>query len=728
MRYEVPSYNFFEGEEFERVFDERLDFLQQFADVDFTPVGNPFVDSGILAIDVIMNIDNPMKITLKDALHSFTHINGQDTKGNEFTYRNTRVKSLSLTLLNNPLQQASWGMKEIKGKHPAYLKPNEASPSPLQNRMYRAYMIEFLINYGRDKTTKNNVENYCVICGIRTLFEFNELETKFSSYVKGSKDNFGAGPTRSWFPLIGSIGSSAQSLPTFTETHHICGKCLFSVQFLPQITNLYRGKLACFQSDNYRFTKNFIARNLDHFNESLLQDPTKKVDIVGKKDDSLYFALMLLDNIENYYGEYDKMSLTMWLFNNIGTNPSCSYVNYPYETLEFLYQVMNELNVKSEILGYLRTEKKYFKFSNRYFLINSITSKSDYRQFYKPTTVEAKHLPSQEFYNFYQINIRNWSIDAIRLVRQISQQLKIDTETDKINRILQSGKQVELRNLVFPKILSMYKDSLISIKAILDLFSTQYKKIPNRSPWKLFEFYLHPNLQITEISDFSIDKDSMDNIYNFNSLGFLNHFAVLAREINEKKSSFEESNYFKKIGRYFKKDLEIEYIKVGKNTPGYTWNRFQNIFIKMKYYEVFFYFRLFSIENNKQSDFDGGDFDRNKLIYESGLHPELLDTLINYIQIRSGEIGSKRIFTELTEDLRKGNYSAKYFYKILNEKMKANNLQKLMEYSFFTELDASREFSWATMKEKLRLFIYQYFLMTENEGVPTLIKQIKEEN
>ncbi len=712
MNRDVPEYKYCNENEFEQQIKKRIEELKEYSDIPLTPVGNPFVDTGILTICIITG-KKPMKITLGDALSSFTNIDGKNTYGKEFAKRNAAIKSINLVFGNNaPLSQVAYG--KLKHKNPCLVKASKASPSPLQEQIYRSYLVEFLVNYALDNKELNNNSNnipHCIICGKKTNMDFNKIENKIYEIITGitnsksKKREFGSGPTKQWFPLLGSIGSEAQSLPTFTEPQTICGGCLFTVHFLPQVCNIVSGGLQLYQSNDYSLILKIISPYLKKFDEIYTtSDLNKPLEILGKEAGYETYTMHLLDTISSHG---NPANLIIWSFSNFGTGTKCSYQLIPNETLEFIIELYNNTNGRKQIEKFIKTEQKLLKHPDRFF-INRITQKVDYEGFYVESNIEP---PDEVLYTYYQVKIIGWTSEILNLIKKISRTIRKNTKDKDLERLYKEFKSKDLYPKIYRTIIDIATDKNIADKTI-KLFNANGKK-----PLNLFKFYLHPkykdntnDIQIIENSALKINKKILENI------------SIIKFIVNKSKNSINH----KKLSRYEFSDIMNHFIKITETEIGCTWHLIDKLNKNLNQREIIFYFKLLYLNDTESIIAYKPQYNitLDELIKQSGLHKETINGLTNYIQIRGIKKGLKKIIKELTHDLKYNNYSANYLFDTINNKLKENEKTEISEYAWFTsQLDKFGEFSWFITSRKLRVFLNQYLLVYK----PTLVQQIMEE-
>lgn len=725
----MPEYDFFDVEKFDVQFQKRLSEIKEPEKVKFLPVGNPFVDNVILAMSIYRDVENIYNLTLKDAIISFTTIDGRDTGGKEFLERNGRSKSIYSVLLNNPLIQASYGKSATKAKHDVFIKPNEVLPSPLQINITRAFMIEFLVSYYNDIMNNINSDHFCISCGIRTSIDFNTIETTISKLVANKDDLLGAGPTRSWFPLVGSI-SAAQAYSSYSDPYTLCGKCLFSAQFLPQICNMMNGKLCSYQSNNYDFTRKFIEKNIDQYDDLVHADQNEKIENIGKKDSTQYVMINLLEILESME-HLTNLRLTIINYTNSGTDPEVDIYTLPSETLTRLKYMVDELDIKNELYSFIRKENKIIKYQGAHF-INCLIKNTDYPLFYQQTYKKDYQLPSLSFYNYYQTSIRGFTYESINLVIDICKQIKIEVDDQKIIQALKEKKNGKLRTLVVPFLLNALKSNNNYLETIIDLFMSNYKEIPNRNPMVLFRFYLHPEMKFPKFAEYEIGDSNYRNLIDRKYLEKVKIFANDVLNIEQTRSSFNLEKYINSLHRLSYIDMFTKFVQIGKISPGYNYNGFHELIDQRSYNKFLFLFRIYS--NIELSNFDNN---RNKKISlsdiksKSGLSNELIYALENYINVRKEQIEIRRLFKELPEDLKNGDFSAQAFFDLLNEKIEISSKQsnieipRLSEANYYSNGNQNNKFSWHFMRNKVRLYLYQYNLYLKQKP-QTLLEQIEE--
>ncbi len=731
------QYNFF-SEEFENQLQERIQIInEKYRDLIVPLTSNPLVDVGIYAV-AILKKKSYNDVNIGDVLDTILNIDGMQSQGKAFVHRNFRTKAISKVLINNPLIQGSYGGINKKG----YKKsPSKAEPSPLQERIYRVYLIEFLISHGEDQEAKVKPNSQCMFCGNYTKFDFNELETVIKALAGNknpiNKDIFGSGPTRTWMPLLGTT-SAIQALPGFAEPNVVCGNCLVLSQFLPQLADLQNGLLTVYQSNNHSLVMDFYRINIKNFEENHRNTPNRiKLEIIGS-DSSDYYINNLLTIIRDNYKELANSNLILWKFDNYGTGPTMEYIHLPNTTLNFLFEIIEKYDGEKIIRNFIRYEEEN-EFKSSFRLFNCIEAREDYILFYPHTKYEIEKQIPQVFFELYQISIRKWNPISITTVRKIAMFIKKmnnEVQNSELHKILKQRNISLLRNFIVPRIIEYVQEEKVNVNHLLTLFEDQDEIVLNRNPWKLFQYYLHPKLNIIETKISSRNNNLNFDKYRIENLSIIQDVANHMLKIEKNRSSFNYENYINNLSTIKFSNFRAFYIITGIENPELTWYNLERMEAYLYRYEILFYFRLFSVKNIDTLKIKVKFPTMRCLKKESGLNSVLIDVLIFYIEKRIEETNESRIYNELDKDLRYNKYSAIQFYNILLNKIIGLEYEtEFSEYHFYIyELENNSNFrpkienqnittfSWMRLKGKIRLFINQYQAIKKL----TLEKQIKE--
>lgn len=217
-------------------------------------------------------------------------------------------------------------------------------------KVYNSIMSKLLLSV---ETEGNKV---CELSGLRFNITFEELfksalkEIGFSDKeIKGKDTSL----NRTWFPLIGGLGSDAQALPQAKFTIQIHPVCIAIMQFLPLSSLLYKGGILLIDSSNFEFARTFVAQNTKLLQQRIETSPlTSSVENVRdfSKGNYLLKALEILGEKE-FDDEYSDLNL--WSFSNSGTGASCEIERIPNELISKLRHLYENSLIGNELKGIL---------------------------------------------------------------------------------------------------------------------------------------------------------------------------------------------------------------------------------------------------------------------------------------------------------------------------------------------------------------------------------------
>jgi CRISPR-associated protein Cst1 len=395
--------------------------------IDFSITGNPFVDTGQAIISYLAGKESFTELDYNDVVDVFN-------SGKEIIDWNSRSKSFTMVFGNNgPLTQTS-----IKDK-------------AIRKNNYRIY-LSGLLDQIPDSNINNQASDLCECCGEYNNVDLNSIYSKLD--IKNPKDINHVG--RHLFPLIGSLGSDAQSLPSASRMFNICPRCLFAVSYLPLGTRLLQGKLIVFEGAYQPFVQDIIGSIVDE-NKRLLSLGGDNIEIIGKKQPSGMTIKWLCDTFENLQKALkreqipEKSELNIWLFSNSGTGANCTILQIPDFSVKFLWDAKRN-GLSNEIASIASNEHKLIKNSN-YHMLNCIRNKTDYSGLYPYKKYKGS---SVKLFSYYQNHILNISHESLIVSQKLAKSvfpgaskeqktwLKSDVFHDVKNRNLLKGKIAEL--------------------------------------------------------------------------------------------------------------------------------------------------------------------------------------------------------------------------------------------------------------------------------------------
>jgi hypothetical protein len=310
--------------------------------------GNPFVDTGLA---VLANQVNLAKIRELELRHLFQ----AHKDGKRLADTNSKLKSFTMFFTTNSLLT-----------QPA-IKEREK-----RIEQYSAVVTAFLKNVGIE-----TIPRRCESCG-------NEKTLDFETTVNSALESLGVKPQerfvgRDWFPLAGSFGSDAQSLPSASRAPAICALCLFAVQYAPLASILYDGKLALFSSNDEELWYKLVS-NFHEAIDQRIQD--ENYETPGKKEGTAAMIQGFLGvfrdiNERKTQGQISPDTVVnIWQFSN-AQSQECIIQQIPNKALRFFSSVSRG-GWNEEVLRLIRRERRNARMS----ILQCIIESRDYPPLY----------------------------------------------------------------------------------------------------------------------------------------------------------------------------------------------------------------------------------------------------------------------------------------------------------------------------------------------------------
>lgn len=308
--------------------------------------GNAMLNNALMTIEALSNVKSVSEIKPNLLLDLY--------KSQELNEVNKRLKSYTMLFsLNNPLV------------NPA--KKQDAAGEKTYNNLLLSIMKNF----------ENQGSKVCEVSGLRfekTFEDFyreeieaqkkaiklKKLDIKEEKKLIGNLDNTDFSLNRSWFPLIGGLGSDAQALPQAKFAIQIHPICIAIMQFLPLAALLYKGGVLLIDSSNFEFSRLFIANNVKEIKKRIeLAKSNESIENVRdySKGSYLLIALQILED-KNLEEEYSDLNL--WSFSNSGTGASCEIDRVPNILIQKLIKLRRGVRGETDkILNSERQENEY---------------------------------------------------------------------------------------------------------------------------------------------------------------------------------------------------------------------------------------------------------------------------------------------------------------------------------------------------------------------------------
>lgn len=399
----------------------------------YSVTGNPFVDTGQAVIAYLAGKESFTQLTHADVKRVFD-------SGEELADWNSRFKSFTMVFGNNgPLYQP----RDSK-------KNTEAENKHIRSERKKKYS-RILSSLLSQIENPNPDMGICECCG---EFVSTDLKAVYENIGDNTVKERSIG--RDLFPLIGSLGSDAQALPSASRMFNICPRCLFAVSYIPLGTRLLNRQLIVFEGAHIPFIQELIASIVDE-NKLRLSASGDSIDIIGTKQSSggtvkwLCTVFEMLQTAHKRKELPKNSELNIWLFTNSGTGASCDIMQIPCMSVQFLWDA-GGYGLFNEIRSICDNEKNFISDSSSH-LLNSIRIGADYVGLYPYKKFEGVSVDLFVFYQMYFFGIPHSTfVSSQKLARFIlpddpkerKEWMKSDVFNDAKKRNILKGKIAEL--------------------------------------------------------------------------------------------------------------------------------------------------------------------------------------------------------------------------------------------------------------------------------------------
>lgn len=291
---------------------------------------------------------------------------------------------------------------------------------------------------------------------------------------------------RDLFPLIGSLGSDAQALPSSSRMFNICPRCLFAVNYIPVGTRLLNGRLIVFEGAHQPFVQELISSIVDD-NRRRLSIGGAEVETIGKNQSSSETVKWLCDRFTEIQRarklkELPKNAeLDIWLFSNSGTGPGCEIMQIPDAAVRFIWDAAR-YGLDAEIASLAMSDKFIKNPDNR--LLSSIRNKTDYPGLYPKKKYDGA---SVKMFAFYQTRLLVVPHKTLVASQKLAEGILPDSEKEQKAWIKSDVfGDAKNRNVLKGKIVEMVEEGRLSIDDYLCIFPAE-SLFPLRGSFKGFD-------------------------------------------------------------------------------------------------------------------------------------------------------------------------------------------------------------------------------------------------
>lgn len=280
--------------------------------------GNAMLNNALMTIEALSGLGSVSEITPELLLELY--------KSKELKDTNKRLKNYTMLFTKNgPLHN------------------DKQNGDKVYDALFTSLVSEF----------ENEGKYLCEISGLRfnkTFQETYQQSLKSIDFtekeIKKKDTNIG----RTWFPLIGGLGSDAQALPQAKFMVDIHPICIAILQFLPLSSLLYKGGVLLIDSSNFDLTRRMISENVETLSERIeAVSSTDKIENVKdfSKGNYLIRAIEILTEKEEMEESFSDLNL--WSFSNSGTGASCEIDRVPNSLIKKLMSLKNNPKTSLEL-------------------------------------------------------------------------------------------------------------------------------------------------------------------------------------------------------------------------------------------------------------------------------------------------------------------------------------------------------------------------------------------
>lgn len=496
-----------------------------------TYTGNAMLNNALMTIEALGQLKNVSAINPKVLKELYISVGLKEI--------NKRLKSYTMIFSqNNPL------VNHAK-------KANNAGENT-----YHHLLNAIIDGYEQDG------DKICEISGLRfkkTFEEFykEEIDRQKTILIKNitdkkqlnkelkNIDNTDTSLNRTWFPLIGGLGSDAQALPQARFTVQIHPICIVILQFLPLSALLYKGGILLIDSSNFDLTRDMIRDNVQTLAEKIqLVSASEPIENIRdfSKGDYLLKALDILKNKEEYEETYSD--LNMWSFSNSGTGASCEIDRVPNALIRKLQRMLKNPTISTELKGILSGNEN----SNRF--LEALDSNKDWYLLYPNVfgigkkKVDYKGC-SPEFLEAYYLEIgKSGMLHTAKYIAGLIEKYK-SVHLEKLLKKTDAWNEAEYKVELFKVLINATKNGDWSLEHQISILDNP-DEMPIKNNYyqyqKLIHYYTQKKIQSNELPKVDISKTKV-----FDACKWMISLIQKDEKVNSIISNLKSSNDNQKV-------------------------------------------------------------------------------------------------------------------------------------------------------------------------------------
>ncbi|MCU0390386.1 MAG: hypothetical protein MUE81_04660 [Thermoflexibacter sp.] len=313
-----------------------------------TYTGNAMLNNALMTIEALAKLKNVSDISPALLLELY--------EKHDLRAINKRLKSYTMLFsLNNPLVNPA--KKQDNAGEKTYHNLLVAILNDFDNQGARVCEISGLrFEKTFEDFYRDEIENQ------KKAIKSKGLDSKEEKKLLTNIDNTDSTLNRSWFPLIGGLGSDAQALPQAKFTIQIHPICIVIMQFLPLSALLYKGGVLLIDSSNFEFARGFISKNVKIL-KGRIETTSVSNSVENVKDFSKgNYLLMAIEILGEKEIDETYSDLNFWSFSNSGTGASCEIDRVPNSLIQKLMRMKGKSKISNELTQLLSNKESSYSF------------------------------------------------------------------------------------------------------------------------------------------------------------------------------------------------------------------------------------------------------------------------------------------------------------------------------------------------------------------------------
>lgn len=399
------------------------------------------------------------------------------------------------------------------------------------------------------KSYEPDGDKICEVSGLRFNTSFNELFQSALRTIGMPEKEIQKKDTnisRTWFPLIGGLGSDAQALPQAKYTVQIHPICIAILQFLPLSALLYKGGILLVDSSNFELSREMVAKNVKTLSEKI-QAVSSKEAVENVRDfgkgDYLLKALSILTEKEDFDEVYSDLNL--WSFSNSGTGASCEIDRLPNALIRKLQRLLKNPIIGNELKRILARNESAYSF------LESIEGNKDWFLLYPNVFGSGKKAVkyegvSPEFLEaYYEMIGKSQLIPTAKYIVGLIEKYKskqFEKLLDKTDAWNDSEYKVEL----FKVLIKATENGEWSLEKQISILDNN-DELPIKNSYYQYQKLIH-YFTLNKIQSYEIPKVDIGNTKVFKACKWIISLIQKDGKVNTIKSNLTNPNENQKVG------------------------------------------------------------------------------------------------------------------------------------------------------------------------------------